>query len=205
MPRTGISGFPTISTTIASTYVLTFVCCLPPYNEREFPGEVITILNARVHALCAGGRVNVGCVPSEETTTGGELVDVACVDLVRGEPLDIVHVHIEFRLGLNSRFDLLIKNIAFVFVELFRKHTDDTVAFFASKRKENNEGIGREAHVQRLMAHLPIDLRVGNVKNPFERAAFEGQPKCVTNQALRTVTTNNVLSRDGPGFFVSRF
>src|SRR5262245_56806370 len=52
------------------------------------------------------------------------------------------------------------------------------------------------------MTQLPIDLRVGNGENPLERASYKSQPERVTNQTLRSVTTNNIFCGDGLSFVV---
>src|SRR4029434_4593427 len=86
-------------------------------------------------------------------------------------------MYVEFELGLSfdSRFDLFIQNVAFVFVELFRKHSDDAIALLALEGKENNERILREANVQGVVTHLPVNLRIGYIKDSLERTGGEGK------------------------------
>ena len=43
-------------------------------DQSQFPREVITVLNAGVHPLRAGRRVNVGCVASDKSTAFGKFV-----------------------------------------------------------------------------------------------------------------------------------
>src|SRR5688572_18667735 len=95
------------------------------------------------------------------------------MDLVGRKPFDVVNVQIEFGLYLHSRFNLFIQNVPFIFVEFFREHSDDAISPLALERKENNERILREANVQRVVTQSPIDLRVGHIKDSFERAALE--------------------------------
>src|SRR5215813_5740841 len=52
------------------------------------------------------------------------------------------------------------------------------------------------------MTQLPIDLRVGDVENPLERAALKSQSERVTNRTLRSVTTNNIFGGDRLSFIV---
>src|SRR5262245_61748673 len=102
----------------------------------------------------------------------------------------------------DSRFNLFIQNVAFVLVEFIGKNADDAITRFAFKRKENHERIWREANVQRVVTHLPINLCVGNVKGPFEGAAFKLKTQNMPHQTLRTVAADNVFRRHCSRFVV---
>src|SRR5215831_8264985 len=127
-----------------------------------------------------------------------EFVYVARVDFIGREPLDIANIQIELRFRLYSGFNLFVQDLAFVFVEFFGEYSDDPVTLFTFEGKEDNERVLREAHVQTLMAHPPIKLHIGNIKDSFERAAFEGEPQSMPNQTLRTVAANKIFRRDSP-------
>src|SRR4030095_13273986 len=116
-------------------------------------------------------------------------------------------MYVEFELGLSfdSRFDLFIQNVAFVFVELFRKHSDDAIALLALEGKENNERILREATVQGGVPHLPVNLRIGYIKDSLEGTAAERKPKSVPHQTFRAVTTDDIFRRDCLRRVVRRF
>src|SRR5262244_2280130 len=99
----------------------------------------------------------------------------------------------KFGLTLDPRLNLFIQNVAFVLAESFGKNADDAITLFAFKRKENHERIWREANVQHVVTHLPINLRIGNVKGPFEGAAFELKTQTMPHLTLRAVAANNVF------------
>src|SRR5215813_10759979 len=78
-------------------------------GQRDFPGQVITVLNTRVHSLGAGRRVSVRGVAREKTAACRKLICVTRMDLVRREPLDIKNVQIELAFGLDSGLNLSYK------------------------------------------------------------------------------------------------
>src|SRR5215813_7967328 len=104
--------------------------------------------------------------------------------------------------ALDSRFNLFIKNVAFSLVEFFGKHADDAIATFAFEREEHHERIRRETNVQHVVTHLPVNLRIGHVKDSFEGAAFKLKTQSLTHQTLRAVAANNVFGRDCLHFLV---
>jgi hypothetical protein len=79
--------------------------------------------------------------------------------------------------------------------EYFREHSDDSITLFTLERKEDHERSRREADVQRIVTHLPIDLRVRDIKDSFERAATESETKLVTYQTLRSVAAYKIFGR----------
>src|ERR1051325_2218072 len=69
-------------------------------DEGEFPSEVVSVLNAGVHALRAHGAVYVRGVSGDEAAALGELVDAARVNLVEREPVDLRNLQLDARLRL---------------------------------------------------------------------------------------------------------
>jgi hypothetical protein len=143
--------------------------------------------------------VDVRGVPGEEAAALGESVDVARVDFVDREPVDVRDVERDLRLLSDARLDLLVQNLALVAVEAFRESADDAVAVLALHREEGDDGVSREADVQRVVAQLPVDPHVGDVEQALERAALEGEPERVPDGAARAVAAGEVLGLDGSG------
>src|SRR5277367_2090471 len=55
-------------------------------DQREFPGQIAGVLNSGVHALAAGGTVNVRGVTGEKNAAALVVGDFALVDMKGREP-----------------------------------------------------------------------------------------------------------------------
>ena len=63
--------------------------CLPGQNRRQFPRQVLRILNARVRAARAERRDLVRCVACKDDTTMHEMLKPPTLELVDRHPLEI--------------------------------------------------------------------------------------------------------------------
>ena len=63
-----------------------FALALAAMDEGKFPGEVEGILHAGVHALSAGGAVDVGGIAGEHDTAAAVIGNLAFVNAETGEP-----------------------------------------------------------------------------------------------------------------------
>src|SRR5215207_5201224 len=169
----------------------------PLQHQRQLPGEVVGVLNARVHTLRPGGRVYVRGVAGEEAPARVEAADVARVDFVSREPFHVVDVQFEFGLLFDSRLDLFVQNVPLVFRELLGEDADDAEAPFAFEREEDDERLPRQRDGDGVVAEAPVDLRVGDVERALERAPLETQPEGVPDGALRAVAADQVFRLDG--------
>src|SRR4029453_16172712 len=75
-------------------------------DQSKFPGQVVAVLDAGIHSLRSGGRVNVRGVAGEKAAARRKSADMTRVDFVRGKPLDVLDIQIEFGFRLYSRFNL---------------------------------------------------------------------------------------------------
>src|SRR5262249_24154668 len=73
-------------------------------NRLQFPGEIDRIADAGVHALSAGGAMNVRRVAKQEGAAFPEVLRHAMVDAIGREPVDLLDFDLE--VGNNSPADI---------------------------------------------------------------------------------------------------
>ena len=127
------------------------------------------------------------------------------MDFVGREPFDVVNVESEFDLSLDAGFDLFVQNVAFVLRKLFGEDADDAVMLLAFEGEEDDERLLRETNVQRVVAEIPINLRVGDVKHALEGAARKLKPERVSDGTFRAVAGREVFSFDSLRRAVGKF
>src|SRR5262245_34913346 len=113
-----------------------------------------------------------------------EALDVPHVDLVCREPVDVADFEFQSGLLADTLFDFLVKDVAFVLVEAFGKHADDSPAAVAVHREESDDRRARQADVERVVWGIPIDLDVGHVKQALECSAAEQKVEALADSAF---------------------
>src|SRR6185503_3594769 len=109
------------------------------------------------------------------------------MDLVKREPSHVRHLKLELCLLFDLALNLFIQNFALLFVLAFGKSADDAITILSRHRKERDEHLARKTNVQRVMRKLPVDTRIGHVKETLKSAALKRESQTVSDRTTRTV------------------
>src|SRR5436305_12352675 len=115
------------------------------------------------------------------------------MNLLGREPVDVRNVEFQLRIGCDLFLDLVEENISFVSFFTFGKSADYTPSLVTYHREKCGESVLAQVHVQRIMLKRPIDIDVGNVESSLERTAAKIYAERVTDEAMRTVTAEEIL------------
>jgi hypothetical protein len=145
------------------------------HDGRELPAEVERVLQARVHALAAGGAVDVRGVAEQERATVAEPLGAAVVDPVGREPQALGERQVRAGVLADRRRDVVERD-AFAPGELRRQDADHAPAILPAHREEQVEAAVRQVDVELVAHHAPGRDRVGDEEHVLVRRTGKPMP-----------------------------
>lgn len=160
-------------------------------NDRgEFPRQINGVTDAGVHALTAGGAVDMAGVAADKGVVDAEVVGDAMVDFIGREPIHLVDANVGHVFGDAAN---VLEGDFFGFLGSVGNDADEAVLAGGANGKDDQEKIGTKAEIDVVVNGAGEEMNVGHVKEAFVSAAGEAKIEGLTDGAMGTVAAANVL------------
>ncbi len=157
-----------------------------PLDQRQLPGQVECVLHARVHALAAGGAVDVRGVAGKEYPARAVVLDLALVHPEAREP-DRIGERDAGRAPGDDGLDLLEGGL----VQRARTDVgDDAVASGRDRKKHDGAVAMPEDRELRLRQIEAGDVDVGEQEGRWQRVAAERHPERLPHQGVCAIAAD---------------
>ena len=165
----------------------------------EFPAEIDRILDAGVHALPTGRRMDVGGVARQETAADPVMRRQPLVDAKDRQPARIVDVEAARAVAVDATLHLLEGRRLVAFRRVLAAHGEDAPDFLAEGKHRDGAAVVPPQIDAAMIEVAARDLHVGKQEGLRLGIALEDDLQRLTHGAARAVAAGQVFGPDALG------
>src|SRR5215831_14819319 len=169
----------------------------PLQGIGEFPAQIDGILDARVHALAAGRRMDMGGVSGDEAAPDAVVRRQSLVDAEDGQPAWIPELEAVWTIMVDAVLHLVQGCRFFPFGRVSAAHGEDAPHLFAEGKHRDGAAVVPPQIDAAVVEIAAVDLHVGQQECLRFGIAFEVDVQRLANGAARAVAAGQVSGRDG--------